>query len=550
MATESLLGKLLRMKILGASLFGAGVIFVGGMMFWGAFNTAMEATNTLGFCINCHEMKDNVYQEYVKTVHYTNRSGVRAACSDCHVPKDWVHKFIRKIQASGEVFHWLMGSVNTPEKFDAKRFQLAKRVWATMKSTDSRECRNCHAFDQMNPAVQKQRARKQHENAQAEGGTCIDCHKGIAHKPVHQLLEQEEEQKAAEEAKKKAEADAKKAATTAAAPASAPAAAPAAAPVAGGVQLPPVTGKAVDWSKAAETKTVLFYPGQTAMEWILTGTDHGGTRAFKKGDRCFECHSNETADMGAKMVSGAKAEKTPIPGKRAAIPLSIKAAYDADNLYMRFEFPAGPHNDVPFAKGGKMDPDNEVKVAMMIDNGKVDMAARSGCWTSCHSDARDMPTAPDAGALGAAKGIDTSHGYVTKYVPESRTQFDTTKRDNWDKVKPQAELDALLAGGTFLDLTRWKSSGASEQGYVLAERVLKPGNDVAYTGKKEGDKWVVTMVRRLKATQPGEVNLVAGQSYSVGFAVHDDFAAGRFHHVSVDLKLGLDAEGEIKAVKM
>ena len=79
---------------------------------------------------------------------------------------------------------------------------------------------------------------------------------------------------------------------------------------------------------------------------------------------------------------------------------------------------------------------------------------------------------------------------------------------------------------------------------------MKPANDVAYTGKKEGDKWVVTMVRRLKATQPGEVNMVPGQAYSVGFAIHDDFTAGRFHHVSVDMKLGLDAEGEIKAVKM
>ncbi|MDO8788135.1 MAG: NapC/NirT family cytochrome c, partial [Sulfuritalea sp.] len=396
MATKSLFSKLWKMKILGASLFGAAVIFVGGIVFWGGFNTAMEATNTMGFCINCHEMKDNVYEEYKKTIHYTNRSGVRAVCSDCHVPRDWVHKFIRKIQASGEVFHWLMGSVDTPEKFDGKRYQLAKRVWETMKTTDSRECRNCHAFDQMNPDMQKQRARKQHSNAQTDGGTCIDCHKGIAHKPVHHLLEQEEEQKAKE-------LEAKKAAAATPAPAPAAATAPAAsvaasAPVASGPAAPPVTGKAVDWSKVAEVKTILFYPGQTSIEWVLTGTDHGGTRAFKKGDRCFECHSNETADMGAKMVSGSKAEATPIPGKRAAVPLSIKASYDSDNLYMRFEFPAGPHVDVPFAKGGKMDPENEIKLAMMIDGGKVDMAARSGCWTSCHSDARDMPTAPAAAA--------------------------------------------------------------------------------------------------------------------------------------------------------
>ncbi|OAN51089.1 hypothetical protein A6A04_16805 [Paramagnetospirillum marisnigri] len=307
--------------------------------------------------------------------------------------------------------------------------------------------------------------------------------------------------------------------------------------------------KDIDWASVPATKTTLFYPGQTSMEWILTGTDHGGVRAFKKGDRCFECHSEEAADMGAKMVSGAKAEKTPIPGKRASVPLTIKAAYDADTLYMRFEFPAGAHAPIPFAKGGKMDPDNEIKLAMMIDAGKVDMAARSGCWTSCHSDNRDMPTAPEAAALGAAKGIDTKAGYVTKYVPESRTQFDTTKRDNWDKVKPQAELDALLKSGAYLDLTRFKSSGASEQGYILAERTMKAGTDVAYSGKKEGDKWVVTLARALKPAAAGSVALEAGKSYTVGFAVHDDFSAGRFHHVSLDLRLGLDAEGEIKAVK-
>jgi hypothetical protein len=308
--------------------------------------------------------------------------------------------------------------------------------------------------------------------------------------------------------------------------------------------------KAVNWDGIPASETMLFYPGQTSMEWILTGSDHGGVRAFKKGDRCFECHSQEATDMGTKMVSGAKAEKTPIAGKRPAFPLKVKAAYDAENLYLRFEFPAGPHADVPFAKGGKLDPDNEIKVAMMIDNGKVDMAARSGCWTSCHADARDMPQAPAAAALGAAKGIDTKAGYVTKYVPESRTQFDTAKRDNWDKLKPQADLDALLKGGTYLELLRWKSSGATEHGYVLAERVLKPATDVSAQGKKEGANWVVTMTRKLKSALPGTVAMEAGKSYAVGFAVHDDFANGRFHHVSLDLLLGLGAEGEIKAVKL
>lgn len=313
-------------------------------------------------------------------------------------------------------------------------------------------------------------------------------------------------------------------------------------------------GKTIDWAKVPEAKTTLFYPGQASFEWIQTGTDHGGARSFtKKGEACSGCHAEEAADMGKKMVTGQKIEPTVLPNKRGSFPLKVKAAYDADTLYMRFEFPVGPHADVPNAPGGKMDPENEIKLAMMLDDGKVDAANRSGCWASCHNDARDMPSAPKKDALGAAKGIDTSAGYVTKYLPESRTAISLKDepRGGWDKVKPQAELDAMLKDGKFLDLARFKSGkgGQSEDGYVLAERVLKQNGGATFAGKKEGDSWVVTMTRKLNSSQPGDHVLQAGKTYTVGFAVHDDHAWGRFHHVSLDMRLGLDAEGEIKAVK-
>jgi cytochrome c-type protein NapC len=167
--------------------------FFSGIIFWGGFNTAMEATNTLEFCVSCHEMRDTVYQEYKKTIHYSNRTGVRAICSDCHVPKDWVHKMARKIQASGEIYGKIMGTIDTPEKFEAKRLELAEHEWARMKGSDSRECRNCHTFDGMNTEVQKQRARKQHELAQRDKQTCIDCHKGIAHQKPKGMKEEDDE---------------------------------------------------------------------------------------------------------------------------------------------------------------------------------------------------------------------------------------------------------------------------------------------------------------------------------------------------------------------
>ncbi|MBL8486291.1 MAG: NapC/NirT family cytochrome c [Rhodocyclaceae bacterium] len=176
------------------SLLGILVVgFVSGIVFWGGFNTAMEATNTLEFCVSCHEMRDTVYQEYQKTIHFSNRTGVRAICSDCHVPKDWVHKMARKIQASGEVYGKIMGTIDTPEKFEAKRLTLAEHEWKRMKDSDSRECRNCHSFDGMNKEVQKQRARKQHELAQRDKQTCIECHKGIAHQKPKGMKEEDDE---------------------------------------------------------------------------------------------------------------------------------------------------------------------------------------------------------------------------------------------------------------------------------------------------------------------------------------------------------------------
>lgn len=172
----------LRRSRAGISLLTLSAFFIAGIVFWGGFNTAMEATNTLDFCISCHEMRNTVYQEYRETIHYANRSGVSAVCADCHVPRDWMHKMARKIQASGEVWGKLTGVIDTPEKFEAKRYQLATNVWKRMKETDSLECRNCHSRERMSSTAQTDKAQRRHAKGLADGQTCIDCHFGIAHK--------------------------------------------------------------------------------------------------------------------------------------------------------------------------------------------------------------------------------------------------------------------------------------------------------------------------------------------------------------------------------
>lgn len=163
----------------GALLF-AGIF--AGVVAWGGFNMALEMTNTTEFCVSCHEMDQLVHQEYKQSAHYKNPSGVRVGCPDCHVPRDLGRKVLRKLRASVEVYHWMLGTIDTPEKFEAKRLELAERVWKEMTENNSRECRNCHAYQHMAFEKQEARAREKMEEAMAKNTPCIECHKGIAHK--------------------------------------------------------------------------------------------------------------------------------------------------------------------------------------------------------------------------------------------------------------------------------------------------------------------------------------------------------------------------------
>jgi len=163
------------------SLVAVGILL--GVFSWTGLHSAVEATNSLEFCISCHDL-DQVYSEYRQSPHYKNAAGVRAVCADCHVPKPWWPKMQRKVLAVNDIYHTIRGSIDTPEKFEARRLQLAERVWERMRESDSRECRSCHAFEFMDFHKQKRRAAEKMQKVvnKNTGETCIDCHKGIAHK--------------------------------------------------------------------------------------------------------------------------------------------------------------------------------------------------------------------------------------------------------------------------------------------------------------------------------------------------------------------------------
>ncbi len=263
-----------------------------------------------------------------------------------------------------------------------------------------------------------------------------------------------------------------------------------------------------DWSSVPATDIPLFYPGVSPIEWITKGTEHGGARALKKGEACVECHSEEIPDMGQKMATGEKLEPSPIPGKAAFIDTKVQAAHDGENLYLRFSWKQ------PAASGAApMDDKNPVKIAYMLEAGsKVQFAEQGGCWASCHGDARTMPDAADT---------------KTKYVK-----------------------GASLAEGIYYDLNQWRSGeNKAFDGYVADHREMEGGQAlVGAEGKLEGDTWSVVFTRKLSGGE-GDVTLEPGNVYNFGFAIHDDSATGRYHHVSLGYKLGLDAEADITAAK-
>ncbi len=168
-------------KIPIKTLAVAAVIFFAGFAAYGGVNGFFAYTNQMDFCISCHTMQVN-YEEYKETVHFKNASGVQATCADCHVPKAFFPKLEAKIFAAKDVWHEILGTIDTPEKYEAHRWNMASRVWDKMRATDSRECRSCHDFGNMDLSGQSRMARNKHSQATMEGKTCIDCHKGIAHK--------------------------------------------------------------------------------------------------------------------------------------------------------------------------------------------------------------------------------------------------------------------------------------------------------------------------------------------------------------------------------
>ena len=159
------------------TLLVAGTVL--GTAGFAGFGYALHATSTDEFCSGCHA--DNAAREWRASVHHANRAGFVAGCSDCHLPREFGPKMVRKAQAVKEVWGHFTGVIDTAEKYEAHRPAMAESEWRRLRANGAQECRNCHQSDLM-ANKDKSYLSAMHKTALSGGRVCIDCHKGVAHR--------------------------------------------------------------------------------------------------------------------------------------------------------------------------------------------------------------------------------------------------------------------------------------------------------------------------------------------------------------------------------
>ena len=288
---------------------------------------------------------------------------------------------------------------------------------------------------------------------------------------------------------------------------------------------------AVDWAKVPGKDVTLLFPAQSSYEWVLTPSEHSGGFKIREGKNCHECHIGEEDTMGTLLASGKKNEPKPIAGKPGFVKASVKFAHDDKNMYVHLEFAPGNQPDA------KMDAANETKVTMILNDGGVPESNRFGCWAACHDDAATMPS-----AAGAER---------TKYL--LKTHAKVGRQGGGDELKPADELAKLKAAG--YELEYWQArlnpgaKAVAVAGTIFDKREELKTSAVTADATFAGGAWSVTLTRPLVAGAPYK-DLVAGKTYTIGFAIHAGHTARRFHYVSFERTLVLDqGAGDFVATK-
>lgn len=270
--------------------------------------------------------------------------------------------------------------------------------------------------------------------------------------------------------------------------------------LASAIAVPAVSAPPSDWSGIPSRTVTLFYPGQASHQWLKSREHKRADGRVRAGDACLSCHEGEEAEIGDLIVKGGRLEPTPIEGKLGAIDLSVQAAHDDENLYLRFQWktqmarPGQMHDYMMYdgekwsfiggprssdkVRSGAQPPLYEDRLAIMIDDGKIPLFRNQGCWLTCHSGMRDMPDEAVGEEVSghALLGQVLKQNDVRKYLANTRSD----EMASWDKTRTPEEIAELKAAGEFVDLMQWRAhrsnaAGMADDGYVLEYRLFDAG---------------------------------------------------------------------------
>jgi cytochrome c-type protein NapC len=323
------------------------------------------------------------------------------------------------------------------------------------------------------------------------------------------------------------------------------------------LSLIPAEGESkIDWNKINAYPVKFFYPGVASWKF-LNSPDHSiGAKAIVKVQKsCTECHvdkkTNEYDIMADKIVSGKLEmkksmnpfEPRPVPGKPGFLDATIQAAYDEKNIYLRIQW-----NSTGASWKGLKGSDGEFADRVSVQlNSREKYFVKYGCFINCHNDLRGMPESPSAEAI-------KKHPYYSSFKRNDVRlyAFYTRNKEGWNNIISEGELDKLQKESALIDLwnINFKSGGLkAEDGWVLHDR-REDKNDLESEGGWEGGKYTAVFKRKLRTGDPKDIELKEGDTVTISIAVHDDKANHRRHHVSFPVRLGLGAEGDIRAERV
>jgi hypothetical protein len=300
-----------------------------------------------------------------------------------------------------------------------------------------------------------------------------------------------------------------------------------------------VEAQDIDWASIQGKTIKLFYPGVASWEFVRSD-DHGTgaipVRTFKKA--CADCHVGQSGEMDInadkiingtlKMSSSKKPfEPEPLTGMPGFKDVQVKAAYDAQNIYLHLQWQGSGASvaDPSLAKTDETD-----KVAVQINN-TIKSFALFGCFMTCHNDENGMPD---------NKGKDVKlYGYYT--------------RDKDGNLIPASKLDGYQSKGLFIDLWTAVFEGNSVKAkdeYILDKRADDSQNDLKATGSFDNGTYTVVLTRKLDTGDKYDLTLQDGKAFHIGIAIHDNKNKGRKHYVSFPLSIGLSTAADITAKKL